>query len=276
MKKKIFRSIAVLILTTAVFLIHSCSTVPLTGRSQMSLLPESSMVEMSLTSYNDFLKENKVVANSSQTQMVKRVGSRIATSVEKYLKDHGYQDRVADFKWEYNLVENDEPNAWCMPGGKVVVYTGILPLTKTEAGIAVVLSHEIAHAVARHGNERMSQGLLIQMGGIALSEAVKQKPEETQNLFLLAYGLGSQIGVQLPFSRQHEYEADRMGLIFMAMAGYNPEEAVAFWTRMSQNGGQKPPEFLSTHPADSKRITSIQELMPEAAKYYNTALKQIE
>lgn len=266
-----FISISTIIVTFLI--IHSCSTVPLTGRSQMSLLPESSMVEMSLTSYSDFLKENKVVPNGTQADMIKRVGTRISASVEEYLKKNGFQDRIADFNWEYNLVESEEVNAWCMPGGKVVFYTGILPLTQNEAGVAVVMGHEIAHAVARHGNERMSQGLLIQMGGIALSEALKQKPEDTQNLFLMAYGLGSQIGVQLPFSRQHEFEADRMGLIFMAMAGYDPNEAVQFWTRMSQKGGQKPPEFLSTHPADLKRIEHLNELLPEAINYYNEAVK---
>ncbi len=248
--------------------IQSCSTVPLIGRKQVSLLPESNMVEMSLTSYSQFLKENKLSANKEQSDIVKRVGARMSVAVEKYLQENGYQDRIADFKWEFNLVESSEVNAWCMPGGKVVFYTGILPLTKNDAGIAVVMSHEIAHAVARHGNERMSQQLLVQFGGVALSEALKTKPEQTQTLFQAAYGLGTQYGVMLPYSRQHEYEADKMGLIFMAMAGYDPNEAVGFWERMAANSAAKVPEFLSTHPVEQNRIAAIKANMPEALKIY--------
>ncbi|MGQ8336895.1 M48 family metallopeptidase [Sunxiuqinia sp. A32] len=224
---------------------------------------------MSLTSYDDFLKENKISTNQQQLNMLKKVGSKVSSAVELYLKNNGFESYIENFKWEFNLVENDVPNAWCMPGGKVVFYTGILPLTQNEAGMAVVMGHEIAHAVARHGNERMSHGLIVQLGGVALSEAIKDKPEETQALFATAYGVGSQVGVMLPFSRTHEYEADKMGLIFMAMAGYAPNEAVEFWKRMAQQGGSKPPEFLSTHPVDSKRIAALQEIMPEALKYYN-------
>jgi predicted Zn-dependent protease len=250
------------------FLVQSCSTVPLTGRNQVNLLPESNLVEMSLTSYDQFLDTNKVSTNKEQVAMVKRIGANIAGAVEQYLKDNGYESYLKHFQWEFNLIENDVPNAWCMPGGKVVVYSGILPLTKTEAGLAVVMGHEVAHAVARHGNERMSHSMIVQMGGMALGEALKEKPNETQAIFSAAYGLGSQVGVMLPFSRQHEYEADKMGLIFMAIAGYDPQEAVAFWQRMAENSGQKPPEFLSTHPVDSKRIEALNEIMPEAVKYY--------
>lgn len=247
-----------------------CNQVPLTGRSQMAFIPESTLMEMSLTSYGDFLKSNKLSSNSSQTEMVKRVGNRIANSVEKYLTDNGFANRVKDFKWEFNLVDDDTPNAWAMPGGKVVVYSGILPLTRNEAGLAVVIGHEIAHAVARHGNERMSHGLLVQTGGMAISQALKDKPEATQALFLGAYGTGAQVGLMLPYSRKHEYEADELGLIFMAMAGYNPEEAVTFWTRMSQTGGTRPPEFLSTHPVDASRISRIRKIMPRAMSYYKS------
>ncbi len=176
--------------------------------------------------------------------------------------------RIDGFQWEFNLVDDDVPNAWCMPGGKVVVYTGLLPLTQNETGLAVVMGHEIAHAVARHGNERMSQELALQLGGVALSVAIEKKPEETKQLFYSAYGIGSELGIVLPYSRLHETEADKLGLIFMAMAGYNPEEAIPFWTRMSQSGGQKPPEILSTHPADETRIRNLKEFMPEAMKYY--------
>lgn len=248
--------------------IYSCSTVPLIGRKQVSLFPESNMVEMSLTSYSEFLKENKLSANKEQTNMVKRVGARMSVAVEKYLQENGFQDRIADFKWEFNLVENDVPNAWCMPGGKVVFYSGILPITKNDAGVAVVMGHEIAHAVARHGNERMSQQMLVQMGGIALSEAIKTKPEQTKAIFQSAYGIGAQLGVMLPYSRQHEYEGDKLGLIFMAMAGYDPKEAIGFWERMAANSSGGSPEFLSTHPVEQNRINSIKQFLPEAMKYY--------
>lgn len=253
----------------AVILIQSCGTVPLIGRKQVNLLPESNMVEMSLTNYSQFLQENKLSTSKEQTDVVKRVGAKMSVAVEKYLKENGYQDRIADFKWEFNLVENKEPNAWCMPGGKVVFYSGILPLTKNDAGVAVVMGHEIAHAVARHGNERMSQQMLVQFGGIALSEAIKTKPEQTQAIFQTAYGLGTQVGVMLPYSRQHEYEGDKLGLIFMAIAGYDPKEALGFWERMAANSTGKSPEFLSTHPIEQNRIEAIKQFLPEAMKYYS-------
>lgn len=248
---------------------YSCSSVPLIGRKQVNLLPESNMVEMSLTNYNQFLKENKISTNKDQTSAVRRVGAKLSIAVEKYLNDHGYQDRVKDFKWEFNLVEDQVLNAWCMPGGKVVFYSGILPLTKNDAGIAVVMGHEIAHAVARHGNERMSQQLLVQFGGIALSEAVKTKPAETQAIFQSIYGIGAQVGVMLPYSRQHEYEADKLGLIFMAIAGYDPREAIGFWERMAASSKARTPEFLSTHPLEQNRIEAIKQFLPEALKYYS-------
>jgi predicted Zn-dependent protease len=248
--------------------ITSCSKVPITGRQQFNLLPESQMVSMAVASYNEFLKENQLSNDASKVAMVKNVGQKIASAVERFLSENGLSDRIQGYKWEFNLVQEDVPNAWAMPGGKVVVYTGILPYTKTEAGLAVVMGHEIAHAIARHGNERMSQALLIETGGTALSLALSQKPEETQSLFLMAYGVGTQVGISLPYSRAHETEADKLGLIFMAMAGYDPHEAVEFWQRMAQAGGQKPPEFLSTHPADQTRIKNLREYMPNAMKYY--------
>lgn len=261
-------AITVIVLVGILFL-QGCSTVPLIGRKQVSLLPESSMVEMSLTSYSEFLQGNKLSTDKVQTDIVKRVGSKMSVAVEKYLKDNGFSDRIADFKWEFNLVENSEPNAWCMPGGKVVFYTGIMPLAKNDAGVAVVMSHEIAHAVARHGNERMSQQMLVQFGNVALAEAIKAKPEKTQAIFQTAYGLGAQYGVMLPYSRQHEYEGDKLGLIFMAIAGYNPNEAISFWERMAANSTSKVPQFLSTHPIEENRIAAIKTFLPEAMKYYN-------
>ncbi|MGM0377295.1 MAG: M48 family metallopeptidase [Bacteroidota bacterium] len=249
--------------------IAACSTVPITGRRQLNLLPASQMMSMSLTQYQQFLKENPVSNDEEKTEMVKNVGNRIANAVEDYFEQNGMSQRIENFEWEFNLIDDDTPNAWCMPGGKVVVYTGILPVTEDETGLAVVMGHEIAHAVARHGNERMSQEMSVQLGGAALSAALDEKPEQTQNIFMAAYGLGSQLAYKLPYSRTHESEADQLGLIFMAMAGYNPRESVDFWQRMSEQGGQKPPEFLSTHPADETRVKKLREFMPEAMKYYN-------
>jgi predicted Zn-dependent protease len=263
--RKNVQGVVLLLFVVAVF--QACKSVPLTGRSQLSLIPESEMVSMSLTNYDEFLKENKLSGNKQQTDIVKKVGTRIAAAVEKYLKENGFESYIENFNWEFNLVENDVPNAWCMPGGKVVVYTGILPYTKDESGLAVVMGHEIAHAVARHGNERMSQQMILQLGSTALSTAVNEKPEETQAIFNTAYGVGSNVFVTLPFSRKHEYEADEMGLIFMAIAGYDPRSAVAFWQRMSTNSSGTP-EWLSTHPVDANRIASLEKLMPKALKYY--------
>jgi predicted Zn-dependent protease len=269
MRKLIIATLFAVLTLVSGSIITSCSKVPITGRQQLALLPESQMMSMAVTNYNQFLKENQLSNDAGKVAMVKNVGQKIATAVERYMRENGLSDRIEGYKWEFNLVkEDDVPNAWAMPGGKVVVYTGLLPYTKTEAGLAVVMGHEIAHAIARHGNERMSQALLIETGGTALNLALSQKPEETRNLYLMAYGIGSQVGISLPYSRAHETEADKLGLIFMAMAGYDPHEAVAFWQRMSQAGGQKPPEFLSTHPADQTRVKNLQEYMPKAMNYY--------
>jgi predicted Zn-dependent protease len=246
----------------------SCSKVPVTGRKQLNLLPESQVEAMSLTAYKEFLSTNPPAVNTPAAQMVKNVGARIASAVNLYLAQQQMSDRIKGYVWEFNLVENKEVNAWCMPGGKVVVYTGILPITQDEAGLAVVMGHEIAHAIARHGNERMSQGLAVQLGGVALDVALSQKPQETRALFGTAYGLGANLGVILPFSRTHETEADKMGLIFMAMAGFDPNNAVSFWQRMAAQGSGGPPEFLSTHPSDQTRIADLKAYMPEAMKYY--------
>ena len=266
MKKQV--SIFTLLLSS-VLVLFSCSVVPLTGRKQLNLLPESEMIAMGFTNYSEFLKENPPSTDASNASLVREVGGNIAAAVTKYFTENNIQSRLDGYKWEFNLVTDPTPNAWCMPGGKVVVYSGILPLTADRNGLAVVMSHEIAHAVARHGNERMSQQLLTQLGGVALNEAIKQKPEETRNIFNLAYGIGSQVGVMLPYSREHELEADKLGLIFMAMAGYDPNTAIAFWERMAASGGNKPPEFLSTHPSDQTRINKIKAAIPEAMKYYN-------
>lgn len=257
--------------TTAIIVVvtaYSCSTVPLTGRKQLNILPESQMISMSLTSYSEFLKTNKISDDRTDAAMVTEVGKDIAAAVTRYLTDNNLADRVAGYQWEFNLIDDKTPNAWCMPGGKVVVYTGILPFTQDKNGLAVVLSHEIAHAVARHGNERMSQTMIAQFGNIALDQLIKDKPEETKNIFNAAYGAGAQVGIMLPFSREHELEADKLGLIFMAMAGYDPANALTFWERMGKAGGAKPPEFLSTHPSDQTRLNKIKAAIPEAERYY--------
>jgi len=251
-----------------VLLLAACTRVPITDRKQVHLLPESQMISMSLVAYSDFLKENDVVETGSNYNSVKRVTDKLIPSVEAILNIEGYADLIEGYEWEVNLVESKDPNAWCMPGGKIVVYTGILPYTKDDAGLAVVLGHEIAHAVARHGNERMSQGLLAATGFLALDIAMSNKPTETRNLLLGAVGVGTQLGVLLPFSRLHESEADRLGLIFMAGAGFDPHAAIGFWERMGANGANIP-EFLSTHPSDETRIENIRDVyMVEAMKYY--------
>ena len=250
------------------FLSLSCTTVPITGRQQFSILPDYAMISISLQQYNEFLKNNKISSNQEQTQMVKKVGRKIQMAVEQYFTDKNMSYALKDYKWEFNLIESEGKNAWAMPGGKVVVYEGILPITKDEAGLAVVMGHEIAHAIAKHGNERMSQGLIAQMGGMALSKALAEKPEKTRQLWMTVFGVGAQYGVMLPFSRLQESEADHLGLVFMAIAGYDPNEAVEVWKRMAEmKEGQAPPEFLSTHPSDETRIRKIKETIPKVKQY---------
>jgi predicted Zn-dependent protease len=253
------------------FVFSACHRNSITGRNQLNLIPEADVQAMAFTEYKEFMTSNPAVpVNSSKDAvMVKNVGDRIIGAIKKYYSEKGLSKEIESFQWEVNLVNNKEPNAWCMPGGKIVVYTGILPYTANEAGLAVVMGHEVAHALARHGNERMSQGMFQQLGGMALSAALASKPAETQNLFMMSYGIGSNVGVMLPFSRKNELEADRLGLMFSALAGYDPREAIAFWKRMSAaSGGNKPPEFLSTHPADETRITELQKIMDQTVTQY--------
>ena len=263
------RKISSVFIATA--LLVACSKNPITGRNQAKLLPESELQSMANTQYQQFLASNKVVSSSNNrdAEMVKRVGQRISRAAEQFFASKGRSEDLKGYQWEYNLVDDKAANAWCMPGGKIVVYTGLLPITQNEAALAAVMGHEVIHAVFYHGNERMSQGLIQQLGGVALSVAIADKPAATQNLFLTAYGLGSTVGVLLPFSRKHELEADRYGLILTAMAGYNPREAIALWKRMeAASSGNKPPEFLSTHPSEGTRIQQLEKYMPEALKYY--------
>ena len=252
-------------------LIIACTRNAVTGRKQFKLLPESEVQAMATTEYQNFLSTNRVISSNTNrdAEMVRRVGQRITRAVTDYYASKGLSNQLAGYNWEYNLVDSKDVNAWCMPGGKIVVYTGLLPITQNEAALAIVMGHEVSHAIFNHGNERMSQGLIQQLGGVALSVAVANKPQETQNLFLGAYGVGTAVGVLLPFSRNHEYEADHYGLIWAAMAGYNPQEAIPLWQRMEKAGnGQKPPEFLSTHPSEGNRIEQLQKFMPEALQYY--------
>jgi predicted Zn-dependent protease len=258
-----------ILLCIVLITLSNCSTVPVTGRRQLSLVSASEVMTLSFDSYKQVIKENKISTNVAWTQMVKNCGVRIQKAVETYMAQKNLQKQLEGFQWEFNLIESETINAFCMPGGKVAFYTGIMPLCKDEIGVAVVMGHEIAHAIANHGGERMSQGLLQQMGGVALSVALKDKAESTQQLALAAYGVGSNTFGILPFSRLHETEADKLGIIFMAMAGYNPQEAPKFWQRMAAlNKGKKPPEFLSTHPSDQTRIDNLNKAMPEALTYY--------
>ena len=248
-----------------------CSEVPITGRKQLSFVPASLVTSMSLQQYDQLISQSKLSTDAQATAMVKRVGEKIVQAVGEYSKTHSEKDPFAGYKWEFNLIEDKQVNAFAMPGGKVVVYTGILPVTQNETGLATVLGHEIAHVFAGHGGERLSESLLTQMGEVGLSAALQKQPEQTKSLFMGAYGLGTQVGFLLPFSRVHENEADHLGLVFMAMAGYDPHEAVGFWERMAagSKGQAKPPEFLSTHPADATRIKNLQNLIPEAMGYYH-------
>ncbi len=263
--KHLFFSVMVAMLAIA------CSRNAITGKNQLSLVSDDQMQTMAQSQYKQFLSENKVVSTSQSkdAEMVKRVGSRIANAITTYYKGKGLGSELAGYQWEYNLISSDQANAWAMPGGKIVVYTGLLPITQNEAALAVVLGHEIAHAIAKHGKERMSEGLLQQLGGVALSVALSSKPQQTQALFMQAYNVGSAVGVTLPHSRNQEYEADKLGLIYSALAGYDPRQAIPLWERMeAQGGGQRPPEFLSTHPAEGNRIQRLQQQMPQALKHY--------
>jgi predicted Zn-dependent protease len=241
---------------------------PVTGRSSLDLVDDGTMLSLSNQQYATFLSANPAVQASPDAEMVKRVGGRLSVAVAKYLAQIGHSDLIKGYQWEFNLVNKSEANAWCMPGGKIVVYTGILPLTQNEAALAAVLGHEIAHAVLKHGNERMSEQLLQQYGGAALSVMVSGKPAETQQLFNAVYGVSSTLGV-LAYSRKQETEADENGLYFMAMAGYNPNEAISFWQRMAAQGGAKQPELLSSHPDNAQRISDIKKAMPKAMSYYH-------
>lgn len=261
----IMRKILILI---ALVLLAACTKVPMTGRSQFIAIPSSEINALGIDSYNQIVKQAGLSKNNAYIDQVHRVGIRITAAVEEYLVQNNLQSRTEEYKWEYKVLASEQQNAFCLPGGKIAFYEGIMPVCQDDNGVAVVMSHEIAHAIARHGNERMSQALLVNMGGIALSEALSTKPGATRQLAMGAFGVGAQVGVMLPYSRLHESEADELGLYFMAMAGFDPRTAPDFWTRMLEEGGARPPEFLSTHPDPENRITDLNKHMPAALEYY--------
>ena len=255
-------------LLIAVLLLTSCGSVPLTGRRQVLLVPDSEVLTASLTQYDEYIKTAQKSTNKTKIATVERVGKKIAAATEEYLKNNGLSSEIANFKWEFNLIKSDDVNAFCMPGGKIVVFEGILPLASTDDELAVILGHEVAHAVAKHSNERMSQEVLAQYGAAAVDIALSKQSETAKALGGTVFGLGAQLGVMLPYSRKHELEADYMGLVFMTMAGYNPEKAITFWQKMSEaSGGGGNSDFMSTHPNDNKRISEIQRYLPEMEKY---------
>ncbi len=256
-----FKNIIVSLFVVALFL--ACTTNPFTGKQTMALVPNSQLFPTAFAQYDQFLTENKVLRGTRDAEMITRVGQRIAVAAERWLNANGYQGYLNDYKWEYNLVDDAAVNAWCMPGGKIVFYTGILPVAENEAAIAAIMGHEVAHALANHGQQRMSAGMLQQIGAVAGNIAIKD--DKDRDMFNQYYGIGTTIGAMLPFSRSHETESDRIGLYLTAMAGYNPDEAAELWKRMAaRSGGQAPPEFLSTHPSNQTRITNLTALSPTA------------
>lgn len=264
MKKSLFTLLATLLLCVG------CSTVPITGRKQVLLVSDQEVLSASLTQYSSYMSSASRSTNSSRSSMVTRVGQRIAAATELYLRQNGLESELANFAWEFNLVNDNQVNAFCMPGGKIVVYEGLMNLVESEDELAVVVGHEVAHAVAKHSNERMSQQMLTEYGAQILSVAVSEKSAAVQSMAAQVYGLGSQYGLALPFSRKHELEADYMGLILMTIAGYNPDVAIGFWQKMSADG-QQVPEFMSTHPSDAKRIKEIEKELPKIKKQYQAA-----
>ncbi len=258
------KSLLVLVLMPIMF---ACTKNIFTGRKSLNIIPVQTINQMSFAEYKSYLAQNKPMTGGKELELVRRVGNDIKLATEVYYKAKGKQSELKNFAWEFNVIDNPTVNAFCMPGGKVVVYTGILKVTQNEDALAVVMGHEIAHALAHHGNERMSQGLVAQLGLTSLDLALSQQPAATRNLLMAAAGAGTQLGVMLPFSRKHESEADEIGLYLMAMAGYNPNEAAPFWARMSSSGGGRPPEFLSTHPDPAKRSANLKAMVPKAQAY---------
>lgn len=275
MKTKFVYFISICLLT-----VISCATNPFTGKKTMAFVSNDQLFPSAFAQYNQVLKENKVIKGTKDSEMITRVGQRIATAAERWLDANGYQGYLDDYKWEYKLIESEQVNAWCMPGGKIAFYTGILPIAQNETGVAAIMGHEVAHALANHGQQRMSaayiqQGLAV-AGNVALSN-----DQQALDIFNQSYGIASNVGGMLPFSRSHETEADKIGLYIMAIAGYNPDEAAELWKRMkAKSGGEAPPEFFSTHPSNDSRIKNLQTLAPtaktEAKKFGVTTFRPIQ
>lgn len=266
----------ILLVFCIIALIVACKTNPFTGKKTIALVSNSQLFPTSFAQYNQFLSENKVVTGTEEARMITRVGQRISVAAERWLNANGYEGYLNDYKWEYNLVNDETKNAWCMPGGKIVFYTGIMPIAANETGVAAIMGHEVAHALGNHGQQRMSAGLLQQLGAVAGNVAISDP--QKRDMFNQAYGIGTTVGVMLPFSRNHETEADQIGLYLMAVAGYNPDEAADLWRRMkADSNGQAPPEFLSTHPSTDTRIKNLEKWAPlakqEAAKFGVTSFK---
>jgi predicted Zn-dependent protease len=252
-----------------IFSLAACAKVPISGRESLQFMPDSELTSYAVKQYDDTLKKSKLSQDKADVAMVRKVGIKIAHAAEKFLKETGRLEQAKSFNWEFNLIEDKKTaNAWVLPGGKAAVYSGILKYTQNETGLAVVLGHEVGHAVANHGNERMSQNMLAQLGQTAMALAFSEKSSQTQKLFMAAFGAGLNVGVLLPYSRLQESEADRIGLSLMAMAGYDPRKAVTFWQNMSHADRSRPLELLSTHPAPAARIANIKHYLPEALKYY--------
>jgi predicted Zn-dependent protease len=269
MKQYFSIAFLIMVVSISVFFVYSCSRVPLTGRQQLTWIPSQELLNLSFQSYQQMMGQAQLSNNQQQAQLVREVGTNIGRAVEEYMRSIDMADALEGYQWEFNLLAGDEVNAWAMPGGKVAFYEGIMPICRDENGVAVVMGHEIAHAIAEHGNERLTHGLIQQGLGTALSIALRNEPQQTQQLLLAVYGAGSTVFGILPYSRLHESEADQLGLIFMAMAGYDPREAPEFWSRMAAaSGGGQPPKFLSTHPPHGERIENLNSRMPEAMQYY--------
>lgn len=264
----------VISLGIVVFMAVQCATVPLTGRKQFSIVPASQIMALSTQSYNQILKENKISSNAQYVSSVRSVGHNISAAVERYFASKNMSDLLKGYAWEYNVLQSKEVNAFCLPGGKIAFYEGIMPVCIDDNGVAVVMSHEVSHAIANHGSERMSEQMAVQLGGMALDAALQQKPEATRQIAMAAFGAGTAVGVLLPFSRTQESEADELGLYFMAMAGYDPSKAVEFWQRMMDQSKGAPPEFLSTHPSDQTRINNLKKHMGKAMQFYNKGQKK--
>jgi len=260
MKIKILTVVSLL---SASLILSGCGSVALTGRKQLLLVSDQEVYQAGLTQYKEYIASSQLSSDASATDMVKTVGTKLAAATEQYLKSNGLESELSNFAWEFNLVKDPQVNAFCMPGGKIVVYEGLLTVAQNADELAVVLGHEIAHAVAKHSNERMSQQILAQYGSAILSQALSQKSAAVQSAAVSVFGLGAQVGLMLPYSRKHEYEADYMGIVFMELAGYDSTSAIGFWTKMAAGGSGKS-DFLSTHPSDSKRINALKARIPEA------------